>query len=139
MLDTEDFPLFLFYATAREPRVEPTKQPRLPLHRKDAGYASSCVFIAGKTSEFSDPILPGYQTADIGSFCFLLAGSLWHKDKWLACTENIYYSRPNAIKNQLRQARNIFNICRKNICRKNNKHPIHLGDSMHGKVLNINN
>ena len=48
-----------------------------------------------------------------GSFCFLFAGSLWHKDKWLPCTENIYYSRPNAIKTQRRQARNIFNICRK--------------------------
>ena len=30
----------------------------------------------------------------------LLAGSLWHKDRWLPCTEMIYYRRPYAIKKQ---------------------------------------
>ena len=29
-----------------------------------------------------------------------LAGSLWHKDRWLPCTERSYYRRPYAIKNQ---------------------------------------
>ena len=28
------------------------------------------------------------------------AGSLWHKDSWLPCTERSYYRRPYAIKNQ---------------------------------------
>ena len=33
-------------------------------------------------------------------FCLLLAGSLWHKGRWLPCTERSYYRRPYAIKNQ---------------------------------------
>ena len=24
-------------------------------------------------------------------FCLLIAGSLWHKDRWLPCTERSYY------------------------------------------------
>ena len=32
------------------------------------------------------------------SKALLLAGSLWHKDSWLQCTERSYYRRPNAIK-----------------------------------------
>ena len=34
-----------------------------------------------------------------GTFCaFRFAGSLWHKDRWLPCTERIYFRRPYAIK-----------------------------------------
>ena len=41
------------------------------------------------------------KTASKARYCLLLAGSLWHKDRWLPCTE----SCPYAIKNQHR-ARN---------------------------------
>ena len=34
------------------------------------------------------------------SLVLVLAGSLWHKDCWLPCTERSYYRRSYAIKNQ---------------------------------------
>ena len=43
---------------------------------------------------------PRIQSPLLGAFCLLLAGSLWHKDSWLPCTERSYYRRPYAIKNQ---------------------------------------
>ena len=43
---------------------------------------------------------PRIQSSLLGAFCLLLAGSLWHKDSWLPCTERSYYRRPYAIKNQ---------------------------------------
>ena len=36
----------------------------------------------------------------------LLAGSLWHKDRWLPCTERSYYSHPYAIKKPARSKQN---------------------------------
>ena len=33
------------------------------------------------------------QNTPRGVFCLLLAGSLWHKDRWLPCTERSYYRR----------------------------------------------
>ena len=40
------------------------------------------------------------QSPQLGALSLLLAGSLWHKDSWLPCTERSYYRRPYAIKNQ---------------------------------------
>ena len=40
------------------------------------------------------------QSPLLGAFCLLLAGSSWHKNSWLPCTEKSYYRRPYAIKNQ---------------------------------------
>ena len=42
----------------------------------------------------------GTQNTPRGVFCLLLSGSLWHKDRWLPCTERSYYRHPYAIKNQ---------------------------------------
>ena len=35
----------------------------------------------------------GTQNTPRWVFCLLLAGSLWHKDRWLPCTERSYYRR----------------------------------------------
>ena len=29
------------------------------------------------------------------TLCLLIAGSLWHKDRWLPCTERSYYGAPS--------------------------------------------
>ena len=42
---------------------------------------------------------------ELGVFCLLLAGSLWHKHSWLPCTDRSYYRRPCAIKNQRRASK----------------------------------
>ena len=44
--------------------------------------------------------VPARASRHWGVFCLPLAGSLWHKDSWLPCTERSYYRRPYAIKNQ---------------------------------------
>ena len=38
---------------------------------------------------------PRIQSPPLGTFCLLLAGSLWHKDSWLPCTERSYYRHPS--------------------------------------------
>ena len=76
-----------------------------PLSLVEAQRGSS--LIGQELHSFSTPALLCHkeparriQSPLLKAFCLLLAGSLWHKDSWLPCTERSYYRRPYAIKNQ---------------------------------------
>ena len=57
------------------------------------GYFTCCLLVLyGIIGPFpGSELSSSIQRPNVGSFCLLLAGCLWHKDSLLSCTESSYY------------------------------------------------